>query len=232
MRKVLVLGLLFGTIAAINAGCTGDDDDDGHSPPDSITVSGGTAVIVGSSLQLTATAVGGDDAGDVTATSTWVSSSSAKATVSATGLVSGVAAGTTTITATHDDVTGQVVLTVSTGAAASASLTFTGSGWPHNGSNAFVRILEGGVVVDCQESAAIAGNAFSINFGAILDPGTLYTYETFADLNGDNNYENDTSDHRWTGTFTATTGTNTVTVPHANMQAALTWTNNAGCPGT
>ena len=41
MRKVLVLALLIGAVAAWNAGCSGgDDDDDGHTPPDSVTISG------------------------------------------------------------------------------------------------------------------------------------------------------------------------------------------------
>ena len=232
MRKILVLGLLFGTIVAWSSGCTGDDDDDDdHVAPDSVEVTpANPTVAVGSSQQMVATGYIGSNAEIVTDDSTWTSSSAGVATVSATGLVTGVSAGTTTITATHDGVSGSTTATV-VGSGVS-SLTFTGTAWPHDGSTAFVRILLMGVVVDCQESAAIAGNAFSINYGAILNTGTTYTYETFADLNNDGNYENSGADHRWTGTFTPTTASHTEDVNHGETQGALTWANNAGCPGT
>ena len=239
MRKLLVFGLMLGTVAAWNTGCSGDDDDDGHQEPVSIAITGGAAVTVGSNLQLTATATFEDaSTEDITSESAWTTNSAANATVgAATGLATGVSSGPATITATHDGVVGTVNLTVSTGAAATSTLTFTGSAWPHNGSNAFVRILEGTTVIDCQESAVIAGTAFSIDFGAILTQGTTYTYETFADLNGDNNYEDDVggSDHRWRGTFNASSPAVVFDVPHGNGQATdvqMTWVNNAGCPGT
>lgn len=240
MRKVLVLGLMFGMVAVWNTACSGDDDD-GHEAPVSIAVTGGTTVTVGSTLQLTATATYDDGStGDVTSGaegSAWTTNSAANATVgAATGVVMGVSTGQAVITATHDGISGTATITVNPAGGAASSLTFTGSAWPHNGSNAFVRILEGSTVVACQESAVIAGMAFSINFGAILEQGTTYTYETFADLNGDNNYEDDVggSDHRWRGTFSPGTANFTQNVPHGNMQATqaeMTWVDNAVCPG-
>lgn len=237
MRKLLVLGLMFGTIAAWNSGCSGDDDDDDHEAPVSIAITGGTSVNVGSNLQLTATATYADSSTeDITTDSAWTTNSAGVATVgAATGLVTGVSAGTATISATHDDVVGTTTITVGTGGAATSSLTFTGSGWPHNGSIAYVRILENGTPIagGCLASTAISGQAFSINFGAILTQGHTYTYETFADLNADSNYDTGGGDHNWVGSVGAvTTGTTTKNVPHADAQAALTWTNNAGCPGT
>ena len=57
MRKVLVLGLMFGALAVFNAACSGgDDDDDDHENPVSIAITGGTTVNVGSNLALVAIA--------------------------------------------------------------------------------------------------------------------------------------------------------------------------------
>lgn len=81
----------------------------------SVTVGGDNAVTAASgadhTAQLTATTNWGED---VTSGATWTSSAPAKATVSSTGLVTGVAAGTTNITASFDGVTStNFVVTVS-----------------------------------------------------------------------------------------------------------------------
>ena len=72
----------------------------------SVTVSGTASVTAasgsGNTSKLTATTNWGED---VSSKATWVSSAPAKATVSSTGLVTGVAAGTTNITASFDGVT-------------------------------------------------------------------------------------------------------------------------------
>ncbi|RJO66252.1 MAG: hypothetical protein C4523_13250 [Myxococcales bacterium] len=75
-----------------------------------VAVSGGTSVLVGATLQLSAATEGGTDAGYA-----WSSSNDAIATVdAATGLVTGVAEGEATITATGDDtnVSGSKVIVV------------------------------------------------------------------------------------------------------------------------
>lgn len=120
MRKVLICGLLFGTLAIWSSGCTGDDDDDGHEAPISITISGGTSVNVGSNLLLTATANYADaSTEDVTNESAWTTNSAANATVGpSTGFVLGVSTGSAIISATHDDVVGMATVTVTTGSAA------------------------------------------------------------------------------------------------------------------
>ena len=232
MRKVLVLGLMFGTIAAWNAGCSGDDDDDGANGIVSIAISGGNAVTISSSLQLTATATF-DDATtqNITTLAAWATNSAGVATVgAATGLVTGVAPGMATISATMDDIVG--VNTMTAGTAVNATLTFTGSGWPHDTFNAWVRILENGIVKGCTESAAIASNAFSVQIPN-LRVGHTYTYETFADLDGDNLHDDElATDHQWTGTITINTPAFSKDVPHGDVQSVLTWGADVGCPGS
>lgn len=236
MRKVLVLGLMFGTIAAWNAGCSGDDDDDddGGNAIVSIAISGGTTVSVGagSSLQLAATATFEDaSTSDITPQAAWMTNSAGVATVgAATGVVTGIGPGVATITATMDDIVGSVNVTSEN--AVNATLTFTGSGWPHNTFNAWVRILEGGVVKGCAESPAIAGNAFSVTI-PYLRVGHTYTYETFADLDGDNLHDADLAiDHQWAGSINVTTPSFSHDVPHGDVQSLLTWGANVGCPGS
>jgi hypothetical protein len=71
-----------------------------------VTVSGGVPG-VGSSSQFTAVAsLAGGVTQDVTGAATWSSSNTAVATVSATGLVSAVAAGNAVISATYSGVAG------------------------------------------------------------------------------------------------------------------------------
>jgi len=77
-----------------------------------VTVSGTATVTVAGTRQLSAATVpmlSAEEYGEVT----WTSSAPTKATVSADGLVTGVAAGTTVITAEVRGVTGELVVTVS-----------------------------------------------------------------------------------------------------------------------
>ena len=65
----------------------------------SVTDAGSGSVAVGSTLPLTVTATNDGDVDDVTAQATYVSSDASKATVDEAGVVTGVAAGSATITA-------------------------------------------------------------------------------------------------------------------------------------
>jgi len=97
------------TLAFVIA-CGGDS---GPPPVSTVTVLGLSGNLqVGQGAQLTATAR--DAKGNTLAgkKATWSTSSAAIATVSSTGLVTGVAAGTTTVTATIDGKTGSVSVTV------------------------------------------------------------------------------------------------------------------------
>ena len=109
---------LIPVLLSVLAGCGSDSDGGGVQPPNpvaTVTVTGpGTAVQVGQTLQLTATA---KDAGGATvsgATFTWASADQNIATVNSAGLVTGVAEGQTQITATSDGISGSLPITVST----------------------------------------------------------------------------------------------------------------------
>ena len=223
MRKVLVMALAFGAIASLNAACTGDDDDDdGHTAPNSITISGGNAVTVGSTLQLTATGnYDGGETDDLTATSTWTSSSNGVATVSATGLVTGVAAGTTTISAEHDEVVGQVVLTVSTGAAATFNATVSGD-WsgPHGAitRNYYARIIDTATsaVVLCTSDMGVSDGLFSVTGTGVLVAGHSYRAEAFIDLN--QNGMSDDTGHRYQAVAGPVNANTTFAILHSGTE--------------
>ena len=84
-------------------------------PVASVTVSPATAgVQVGSTVQLTATPRDANGNALTGRSITWSSDAASVATVSASGLVTGVAAGTATITATSEGRTGSAVVTVTT----------------------------------------------------------------------------------------------------------------------
>lgn len=71
------------------------------------------SVNVGQTTQLTATATyDNGSTGNVSSTASWSSSDSTTATVSATGLVKGIAEGSPTITAALDGISGTATLTV------------------------------------------------------------------------------------------------------------------------
>jgi hypothetical protein len=79
-----------------------------------ITPSTSWSLLVGAQLQFHSTAEYGDATmSDITNTSTWSSSSTTVATVNSTGMVTAVAAGTTTITASYGAGHGSMTLTVS-----------------------------------------------------------------------------------------------------------------------
>ena len=74
----------------------------------------GTPPLVGATSQFSAIAALSDGTTlDVTSVSTWTSSNTAEAVVSSTGLVTGVGAGTVTVQATYQSITGsdQITLT-------------------------------------------------------------------------------------------------------------------------
>ncbi len=77
-----------------------------------VTPNNGNFVAVGGTLQFTATVKAADGSVLVGRPVTWTTSNAAVATVSATGLVTGVAPGTATITATSEGVSGTATVTV------------------------------------------------------------------------------------------------------------------------
>ncbi len=109
---------------AVLASCSGGGDKgvtnpNGGGPPPtltSITISGGTTTTVGGTLQLSASPKDQTGAAFNSAV-TWETSSAFVATVSSTGLVTGIAAGQATITATAGTIKQTATVTVSSGVA-------------------------------------------------------------------------------------------------------------------
>jgi uncharacterized protein YjdB len=96
-----------------------------------VNVSGAGTVEVGKTVQLTAAAATSEGTAVTGRTFVWTTSDAGVAVVSSTGLVTGVAAGSATITATVDGKAGSKVVTVS--APSGNTITITGSLTPQAG---------------------------------------------------------------------------------------------------
>jgi len=122
------IALIMMAAAIVAVACGGDDTPTGTAAVVAVTVSAPSAAIfVGATSQLTATAKDASGNAVSGAAVTWTSSSDAIATVSASGLVTGVAPGTATITATSNGKTGTATLTISS-KTVSFSATMTPAG--------------------------------------------------------------------------------------------------------
>jgi hypothetical protein len=131
-----------------------------HVPVASVTVApASTTVQVGSTAQLTATPKDANGATLPGRTVTWVSSNTSVATVTASGLVAGVTAGSATITATSEGRSGSAAITV---VAQSASVVFVGAGdiadCSGSGDEATANLLDN-----------IAGTVFTLGDNAYAD---------------------------------------------------------------
>ena len=109
------------------AGCGGGGGGGGSPPPatlSSVSVSAADATLVaGLTDQFSATGVYSDGSKQALSSVTWTSSNTSVATVSATGLVTGVGAGTATITATSAGVAGTLSLPVTAATLVSIGVT-------------------------------------------------------------------------------------------------------------
>ncbi len=134
------------------------------------------SIVVGGQQQFTATGTYSDGSHqDLTQSATWTSSSPSVATISSTGLATGVAAGSTTIRATSGSIYGTTTLTVTaagnfTISASPASLTLT-QGSP--GTSTITTAVSGGFSSSISLSATgvPAGTAVSFNPSTIPAPG-------------------------------------------------------------
>ena len=116
--KFVAGGAMTVTIAACYGAPTSADS------VDMVEVTGGDAVVVGSSLQLTATATYGDGyTADATFSAIWTTNSAGIASVNG-GLVTGLSPGTAVITATEDGVDGFATVTVSASSSAALSVDY------------------------------------------------------------------------------------------------------------
>ncbi|PYQ72847.1 MAG: hypothetical protein DMG04_16050 [Acidobacteria bacterium] len=107
--RLASIGIAF-VVAGFAAACS-------SSPTSSTTTASvaitGAAPTVGSTAQFTATAtMSNGTTQDVTSSATWQSGDAAIATVSSAGVVTGVAAGSTTVTATYQSVSGSDAIAV------------------------------------------------------------------------------------------------------------------------
>jgi uncharacterized protein YjdB len=126
----LVTGVAAGT-ARISATSEGKSDTATVTvnpvPVASVSVSPASAsVLVGATTQLTATVRDGAGTTLTGRTVTWATSAAAVATVSSAGLVTGVAAGTATITATSEGVSGTATITASVPTTSTCDATGSG----------------------------------------------------------------------------------------------------------
>lgn len=110
----LVLSAVLALTAMVGA-CGGDDDGDAilePGPVASVTITAPTTEIrIGQSVQLTATARDANGT-ELEREFTWISGIGTVASVSSTGLVTGLVKGQSEIRATTEDVTGSIVITV------------------------------------------------------------------------------------------------------------------------
>jgi Bacterial Ig-like domain (group 2) len=101
-------------------------------------------VLLGSTQQLTAMGTYNDGTiQDLTATAAWNSSNAGAATISATGLVTTVAAGQSTMKATAGAINGSTVLTVSANGVASVSVAPANPSIAINGTQQFIATVQG-----------------------------------------------------------------------------------------
>ncbi len=124
IRSVCAIGAL--TAVGVLASCSGGDTAAPIVTISRVDVTAPTqAITAQQTVQLTAVARASDNSTLSTASIVWNSSATNIATVSASGLVAGVAAGTTTIRATSGTVSGTVVITVTSGAGVLSAATVT-----------------------------------------------------------------------------------------------------------
>jgi len=113
MRNLFAIVVLFAGFALLGAACGSSSTPTAASTVSSVSVSG-TAPAVGTAAQYTATAALSDGTTmDVTSLASWSSSDTADVTVSTSGVVTAVAAGSAIVSATYSSVTGSVTVAVS-----------------------------------------------------------------------------------------------------------------------
>lgn len=110
--KIRSSAVLFLVLAAAVAASACGSSPTSATTVSSVVVSGGVPGVGGSSQFAAVATLAGGVTQDVTTSATWTSSNGAVATVSSTGLVVGVAAGTAVITATYSNVAGTDSITV------------------------------------------------------------------------------------------------------------------------
>lgn len=188
MKKMLRIAAALAALLAMTnfIGCKNDDDDDGDVAVTEVKITSTvTEVTAGETITLTAEVLPADATNK---TVTWTSSNESVATVDSTGKVTGVAAGTATITAKAGEKTAAVDVTVKAAATGggetatpkTATIAYDGS----SAENAPAATGEEGVFSDVQDVIATAGVAE----GYSLDEGyPKYGSQTYTGDDGTKN---------------------------------------------
>ena len=113
MKNRFAIVVLFVGFALLGAACGSSSTPTAASSVTAVTING-TAPAVGTAAQFTATATLSDGSTmDVTSLASWSSSDTSDVTVSTSGVVTGVAAGSAIVSATYSSVTGSLTVAVS-----------------------------------------------------------------------------------------------------------------------
>lgn len=144
-----------------------------------VTVAPSTpSIAIGKTQQMSATGTYDNGSTDnVTDSASWASSDSSIATVSSTGLVTGIAQGSTTISATLDAVNGSTTMTVTIANLASISITPASTSISSGQTQQYtaIGILQNGNTVDMTDSVTWASSNTEV---ATIDDSGLATAET------------------------------------------------------
>ncbi len=178
MKKVVLIGLLLSVCVFV--GCGGSTSSGGTTPPAATLVSiqvtpAAPSIAPSATQQFTATGTYSDGTTkNLTSTANWLSSSTSVATINTSGLATGVAPGTTTISATSGTVTGTTSLTV-TNPLVSIAVT------PTNASlapNATLQYTATGTYADTTTQNITATVTWSATAGATISSTGLATAVT------------------------------------------------------
>lgn len=117
----LLLGTALGLALLLTVGCGGSTETPMPVPAQIVVSGADAALLPGATVQLSARVASADGTVIPTATVTWSSTNAAVASVSGSGLVTAIAAGTTSITATSGSASGSATVQVNAGGLVSAS---------------------------------------------------------------------------------------------------------------
>ena len=117
------------------------------------------------------------------------------------------------------------------------NISVSGTGWPHNGLNAYVRVLDldsANRVVLCKGPLVIASMAWTASSNGAATAGHRLKAESWVDLNADGNFDPGAAtlnDHDYSVSAPAAAANVTMTIAHGSTADMVTWTANTGCPG-
>src|SRR5450755_4742971 len=174
MKRLLVSILLLGV--SLFVGCGGSSGSGGTTPPaptlQSIAISPASpSIAAGSTQQFSATGTYSDGSTKAVAAN-WLSATQSVATINVSGLATGVAAGTSTISASSGSVTGTTTLTVNPVPLVSIAVTPATASVAPNGTQQFTAT---GTYADHSTQNITSSVTWSASVGATITAGGLAT---------------------------------------------------------